>query len=252
MKDSSVHSSQGKAGNPGSLAGKSKSVGSGVRSMSSGKAPLLDISSTTQAKSGMILVSASSPLFDTVQPPPDERNVPMYGWMLTPDETLTVQDIDIDGQAYQVLKNTTFKEPEPELLPDREQLERNQSMEVLLARLNSQLLESSQEDTSASAKARQGRKKDTKGGAPPVINGKGQVNSQGSRYSKNVRVGEKSKSNNSQTSKSTSSKSDKSVFVAAPKSNNGQTAQAQKKWPSTTTNASSKSKSTKPYTGGKQ
>ena len=112
-------------------------------SASSGQVQKLTSSTTIQAKSGMILVSASKPMVATVQPPPDERNTPMYGWLPIQEESLTVQDIDIDGNQYQVLKNTSGNEQKPQLLPDKEQIERNHSMDLILARLNSQLLDSS-------------------------------------------------------------------------------------------------------------
>lgn len=120
------------------------------RKTSTGGVTLQRSSLTTQ--SGPIQVTTSAPQIDLVPPPPDERDTPMYSWMAMQEETLTVQDFELNGKEYQVVKNTNAKEPEPEMLPDKEsQVEPRLEVELSLARLNSQLLDPSQEARRASS-----------------------------------------------------------------------------------------------------
>lgn len=94
-------------------------------------------------QSNLILVTTSMPKVDTVPPPPDERDFSGSNSSSSNEEVFNVKNIDSNGKELQILCNISCIEIEPQLVPDKELLQPQLSMDILLARLNSQLNDSS-------------------------------------------------------------------------------------------------------------
>ena len=95
--------------------------------------------------SSLIVVNTSTPQIETVLPPSDERPAPDFNWY--DEEDVYVQEAETSTDGYQIVTNTRVSSPQPEPLPDAQTLPK-QSVEMFLARINSQLMNPSQEGIS--------------------------------------------------------------------------------------------------------